>query len=193
MITETINHQLHINWVFKCCNQTDCFSATDCINGTIYNYTDIPQPEMNFTTFWSLANKWRRLLDLEQKFVPMQSVLTIYNNSRVYINLDGCVNTLKGECVTFLQTHGRDGANQTAQSRFPCFYKKVRIPKLSGIDMSRIDLSGIDYEIISVGIFLFMSRTYKWQVIWPMYKNLLGHWPVPFSMGLVVSRRRRYS
>lgn len=59
-------------------------------------------------------------------FLPQQSVLTIYNMSRLYINLEGCVNTLRGECSDFLQTHGRDGDNNTAQSRFQCYYNKVR-------------------------------------------------------------------
>lgn len=60
------------------------------------------------------------------RFLPRQSSLTIYNSSRLYINLEGCVNTLRGECVNFIQTHGRDGDNNTAQSRFLCFYNKVR-------------------------------------------------------------------
>lgn len=80
---------------------------------------------MTFKQFWNLTGKWKYILDPTNKIVPMQSALTIYNNSRLYINLDGCVNTLKGECVDFLQTHGRDGKNQTAQSRFPCYYNKV--------------------------------------------------------------------
>lgn len=85
---------------------------------------------MNFTTFWSLQNKWSTLVDPQQEFLPMQSVLTIYNSSNLYINLEGCVNTLKGECREFLQTHGSDGSNQTAQSRFTCFYHKVSFVNL---------------------------------------------------------------
>ncbi|XP_071054771.1 uncharacterized protein [Onthophagus taurus] len=99
-------------------------NASDCINGTIYNAIDVPKPSMNFTTFWNLQKKWRESLDPEQNFIPMQSHLTIYNSSHLYINLDGCVNTLKGECRQFLHTHGKDGRNQTAQSRFHCFHNK---------------------------------------------------------------------
>lgn len=106
---------------------TDC-SATDCINGTLLNETVIPEKFMNFTTYWSLVENSTQLLDAEQRFLPMQHVLTIYNYSRLYINLEGCVNTLKGECKEFLNTHGIDGDNQTAQSRFTCFYNKVIIP-----------------------------------------------------------------
>lgn len=80
---------------------------------------------MNFTTFWKTSHKWRNVVDYNQKFLPMQHNLTIYNDSHLYINLEGCVNTLKGECKQFHVTHGRDGRNQTAQSRFPCYYNKV--------------------------------------------------------------------
>lgn len=82
---------------------------------------------MTFRQFWNLTGKWREVLDKTNQFVPAQSNLTIYNNSRLYINLEGCVNTLKGECMDFLQSHGGDGKNQTAQSRYPCFYNKVAI------------------------------------------------------------------
>lgn len=80
---------------------------------------------MNFTVFWKLSTQWQQLLDPEQKYLPMQKALTIYNASHLFINLEGCVNTLRGECKQFLATHGRDGRNQTAQSRFTCFYNKV--------------------------------------------------------------------
>ncbi|GJQ67123.1 hypothetical protein Trydic_g21986 [Trypoxylus dichotomus] len=123
---------------------TTAINGTDCINGTIYNLTDIPKPSMNFTTFWSLHNKWREVLDPHQNFVPMQSHITIYNNSHLYINLDGCVNTLRGECRQFLQSHGKDGRNQTAQSRFHCFYNK----ETSSLVVARYDLNKTWKELI---------------------------------------------
>lgn len=99
-------------------------NATDCLNGTLYDKDVIPPVSTNFTTFWDLTNKFRELLDKNQSFVPKQSILTIYNHSRLFINLDGCVNTLRGECKAFLLSNGNDGRNQTAQSRFPCFYNQ---------------------------------------------------------------------
>ncbi|KAJ8933025.1 hypothetical protein NQ314_014265 [Rhamnusium bicolor] len=103
-------------------NQT--IHATDCINGTIYETRILPRPYVTFRQFWNLTGKHRNVVDPINQYVPAQSALTIYNHSRLFINLDGCVNTLKGECFEFLQTHGRDGRNQTAQSRYPCFYNK---------------------------------------------------------------------
>jgi hypothetical protein len=81
---------------------------------------------MNFTTLWTLYANKSDPLDRAQRFLPMQSELTIYKSARLHINLDACVNTLRGECKEFFATHGRDGRNKTAQSRFPCYYDKVR-------------------------------------------------------------------
>ncbi|KAF5303222.1 hypothetical protein FQR65_LT08302 [Abscondita terminalis] len=125
-------------------NEEDTLNLTDCINGTIFNYTDIPKPDINFTTFWGLSNKYIRYIDVSQRFLPMQSNITIYNTSYLYINLDGCVNTLKGECKDFLHTHGRDGRNQTAASRFPCFYKKND----SSMVLARHDLDKTWHDLV---------------------------------------------
>ncbi|XP_072402877.1 uncharacterized protein Teh4 [Diabrotica undecimpunctata] len=103
---------------------TQIIHSTDCINGTIYDLETIPKPFITFKQFWNLTGKHRNVVDEKNEFVPEQSSLLIYNASRLFINLDGCVNTLRGECSDFLQTHGRDGRNQTAISRYSCFYNK---------------------------------------------------------------------
>lgn len=109
---------------------------------------------MNFTQFWKIYNDSSNVIDPTDKYVvnfnrtrvhcitsqmpklrafghfrflPKQSSLTIYNTSQLYINLEGCVNTLRGECMEFLHSHGRDGDNNTAQSRYSCFYNKVSL------------------------------------------------------------------
>lgn len=109
---------------------------------------------MNFTTFWSLHDKWRQVLDPKQSFIPMQSQITIYNNSHLYINLDGCVNTLRGECRQFLHSHGKDGRNQTSQSRFHCFYNKVNYnhyPYHNKVEMRiSFQTSGGGWETLSI-------------------------------------------
>lgn len=99
--------------------------AVDCINGTVLDKSKMPTLFINFTTFWSIFEASDRLLDETNTFVPAQSSLTVYNSSRLYINQQGCVNTLRNECRDFGNTHGIAGDNHTAQSRFPCFYTKV--------------------------------------------------------------------
>lgn len=101
------------------------FIAYDCLNGTLLqDPTVVPEPYTNFTTFWKIYENSTVILDHTQKYLPKQSSLTIYNTTKLFINLEGCVNTLKGECKEFLFTHGQDGRKNTAQSRYECFYKK---------------------------------------------------------------------
>ena len=98
----------------------------DCVNGTLLKEIPLPQSTINFTSFLNIYEKSLQYpVDPTNIYVPAQRSLTIYNSSRLYINFEGCVNTLKGECKDFLATHGRDGDNQTAQSRYPCYYNKV--------------------------------------------------------------------
>jgi hypothetical protein len=40
----------------------------------------------------------------------------------LFMNHEGCVNTLEEECKTFYAELGRDGRNQSFPSRFPCYY-----------------------------------------------------------------------
>ncbi|XP_015594490.1 uncharacterized protein LOC107267381 isoform X2 [Cephus cinctus] len=97
----------------------------DCVNGTLLEDKAVTKPFINFTTFLSLYEKsLAHPVDPTDVYVPSQNSLTIYNSSRLYINLEGCVNTLRGECRDFLVSHGRDGDNQTAQSRYPCYYNR---------------------------------------------------------------------
>lgn len=80
---------------------------------------------MNFTQFWAIYENSTHAVDPEQKFLPNQANLTIYSWKKLFINLEGCVNTLKGECKDFVARYGNDGDNNTAQSRYQCYYNKV--------------------------------------------------------------------
>ncbi|XP_037025396.1 uncharacterized protein LOC119066835 [Bradysia coprophila] len=102
----------------------DKLRATDCLNGTLLKQSELPHPYMNFTQFWKIYENSNEVLDPNEIFLPKQSSVTIYNTSKLFINLEGCVNTLRGECNEFVAMYGRDGDNNTAQSRFRCFYNK---------------------------------------------------------------------
>ncbi|XP_066592390.1 uncharacterized protein Teh4 [Prorops nasuta] len=119
----------------------------DCVNGTLIHESDvkIPRPFTNFTNFLKIYEKsLKNPVDLNNVYIPAQRSLTIYNTSRLYINLEGCVNTLRGECREFLQTHGRDGDNHTAQSRYLCYYKKND----SSFVLARFDLKKTKTELL---------------------------------------------
>lgn len=122
----------------------DIRSTEDCVNGTLLKKIPVPEPSINFTSFLKIYEKSLQYpVDPTNVYVPAQQSLTIYNSSRLYINLERCVNTLKGECKLFQLTHGRDGDNQTAQSRYPCYYNKVR--HFLSKDLANVcELSGFD-------------------------------------------------
>lgn len=85
----------------------------------------MPPYVMNFTQFWKIYAESTVPVDPEQRFVPNQHNLTIYKSKKLYINLEGCVNTLRGECKEFHARYGSDGDNNTAVSRYQCYYHKV--------------------------------------------------------------------
>lgn len=120
------------------------FIAYDCLNGTLLETTVVPEPFTNFTTFWKIYENSTTILDPTQKYLPKQSTLTIYNTTKLFINLEGCVNTLRGECKEFLFTHGQDGSKNTAQSRFQCYYHKQH----SNFVVARFDLQKTWRELL---------------------------------------------
>ncbi|XP_076658051.1 tipE homolog 4 phospholipid transfer protein isoform X1 [Halictus rubicundus] len=135
--------------------------AEDCVNGTLLKEIPVPEPHINFTSFLNIYEKSLQYpFDTTNVYMPAQRSLTIYNSSRLYINLEGCVNTLKGECKDFLTSHGRDGDNQTAQSRYPCYYNKNN----SYFVVARFDLNKTRTElliavIVPSGLFVMSLTT----------------------------------
>lgn len=122
------NNSLIVNCAsVKIINNGDGLKADDCLNGTILNASNFTQPFINFTQFWHLYDRSRNEIDPTQRFLPHQDSLTIYQSKRLYINVEGCVNTLRGECVQFVANYGRSGNNNTAPSRYQCYYNKVGI------------------------------------------------------------------
>merc|ERR1712062_75956 len=87
-------------------NGTDFIRAYDCINGTELPENMLGQSRINLTT---LQNAY-------------EDEIMIFNQSRLRINFEGCVNTLQEECTHFYEDHGHDGRNNSANSRYPCYY-----------------------------------------------------------------------
>ncbi|XP_014209479.1 uncharacterized protein LOC106640092 [Copidosoma floridanum] len=99
--------------------------AVDCINGSVLEknlLTDLT----NFTYLSYLNVFATKPLDETRRVTPPEADLIIANESRLMINLEGCVNTLRDECKAFLQEYGKDGSDHNARARFPCFYAENR-------------------------------------------------------------------
>lgn len=98
--------------------------ATDCINGTVVDKQTLSDVS-NFTFLHSLTilNETRSMQ--EREIAPLEIDLLIANDSRLMINLEGCVNTLREECKQFIKEYGKDGADHNARARFPCYYSEA--------------------------------------------------------------------
>lgn len=110
----------------------DRMEAVDCINGSILEKNQL-EDLTNFT-YLSYLHVANTILIPEIAKTDLE--LTISNESRLMINLEGCVNTLIDECKEFLKDYGRDGSDHNARARFPCFYA----PTKKEIVVARFDM-----------------------------------------------------
>lgn len=97
--------------------------ASDCINGTLLEKGSLGETT-NFTYLSNISNFESTPLDEMGNITPFEYKLIISNESKLLINLEGCVNTLRGECLDFFKTYGRDGSDHNARARFPCFFSE---------------------------------------------------------------------
>lgn len=99
-------------------NSSSGIEAIDCVNGSLLE-KDVLSDLTNFTY---LSYLHYAVAKPDKKITPMEMDLTISNDSKLMINLEGCVNTLKDECRDFYRFYGKDGSDHNARARFPCFY-----------------------------------------------------------------------
>eukprot|EP00090_Calanus_glacialis_P002363 TRINITY_DN11756_c0_g1_i1.p1 TRINITY_DN11756_c0_g1~~TRINITY_DN11756_c0_g1_i1.p1 ORF type:complete len:463 (+),score=131.42 TRINITY_DN11756_c0_g1_i1:108-1496(+) len=105
--------------------------GSDCINGTKMPNTFFEE-YTNFTHLMKVfhGEGWKHKLDMPDRtselprgtHIPFDTDIKIYNKTMLYINHEGCVNTLQYECDQFYKIHGQDSRNQSSPSRFPCYY-----------------------------------------------------------------------
>ena len=100
--------------------------ADDCVNGTLMPASYLPAKEANYSAIHGLFSAFGRRFPLDRssdatKF-PFENDIAIYNRTKLLINTEACVNTLRYECTDFHLDHRNDGRNYTARDRFPCFY-----------------------------------------------------------------------
>lgn len=109
--------------------------AVDCVNGSLLA-NNILSDLTNFTYLSYLSIYNTVPLDERRRVAPPESDLLLANESRLLINLEGCVNTLRDECKEFLRIYGRDGKDHNARARFACFYA----PEKTDVVVARFDL-----------------------------------------------------
>lgn len=117
--------------------------ATDCINGTLLDKSALTDLT-NFTYLSHLSVFNPVPLDETRVVAPPEQDLVIANESRLMINLEGCVNTLRDECRDFLRDYGQDGSDHNARARFPCFYAE----QSTDMVVARFDLEATYREFL---------------------------------------------
>lgn len=122
--------------------------AVDCVNGSLLA-NNILSDLTNFTYLSYLSVFNTIPLDESRKVAPPEVDLLLANESRLLINLEGCVNTLRDECKEFLRVYGKDGTDHNARARFPCYYATNNME----IVVARFDLATIEKQFV-VAFFL---------------------------------------
>lgn len=101
--------------------ETNSMISRDCVNGSWF--------EDNYhggqTNYSHLIKDYSILREDESSRaseIAYEFDITIYNRTRLKINIDGCVNTLSEECMAFYYDYGKDGRNYTSRAVYPCYY-----------------------------------------------------------------------
>lgn len=95
--------------------------AIDCVNGSLLPNNILG--DLTNNSYLHYVYIYGTVpLDETRKVAPPETDLVIANESKLLINLEGCVNTLRDECKEFIRTYGKDGTDHNARARFPCFY-----------------------------------------------------------------------
>jgi hypothetical protein len=103
-------------------NTSEGLEAHDCVNGSVL----INSPLGDMANFTYLSYLHYAEATYIPQIAPLESDLTISNDSKLMINLEGCVNTLRDECRFFFKEYAKDGSDHNARARFPCFYSLLK-------------------------------------------------------------------
>lgn len=125
-------------------NTSTGIEAFDCINGSVLANNILG----DLTNFTYLSYLHVAVAKQVKTIAPIDYELTIANESRLMINLEGCVNTLRDECRDFLREYGKDGTDHNARARFPCFYA----PNNVDVVVSRFDLETVYKQFLVASI-----------------------------------------
>ncbi len=93
----------------------------DCVNGTWFP-EKFNGGKTNFSDLMGKYGAMREDPDFRASEISYERDIVIFNQTKLKINIEGCVNTLAEECKAFYKDYGRDGRNYTARAVYPCYY-----------------------------------------------------------------------
>jgi hypothetical protein len=102
-------------------NTPEGLEGSDCVNGSVLTSRTLE----DYTNFTYLSYLHYAEATPVPQIATLDADLTISNDSKLMINLEGCVNTLRDECKDFFRTYAKDGSDHNARARFTCFYSEL--------------------------------------------------------------------
>jgi len=93
----------------------------DCVNGT-WMPDDFNGGLTNYSYMSLEYSRLREDPTYRAPEISYEEDITIFNQTKLQINIQGCVNSLSEECTDFYKTYGRDGRNYTARAIYECYY-----------------------------------------------------------------------
>lgn len=135
------------------------YIAKDCINGTLMPREMMPK-KVNYTKLLELFTSeegYQYRLDSDNYTnIPFDIHITIYNETKLKMNHEGCSNTLSEKCTHFHREFGKDGRNYTSPSRFPCYYTPNHGDFVAAnLDLEYSNLIFLVMLIVPLVIFIF--------------------------------------
>jgi len=101
--------------------ETNSIVTRDCVNGT-WLPDNFNGGTANYSYMSLEYGRLREDPDFRVEEISYEQDITIFNRTKLKINIEGCVNTLSEECKAFYEKYGRDGQNYTARAIYPCYY-----------------------------------------------------------------------
>lgn len=93
----------------------------DCVNGTWFS-SSFNGGKTNYTYMMAEYSRLREDPAHRADEIAFEPDITIFNQTKLKFNIEGCSNTLSEECKAFYNEYGRDGRNYTARAIYPCYY-----------------------------------------------------------------------
>jgi len=93
----------------------------DCVNGTWFP-NDFNGGSTNYSFLTRELARRRELAEYREETISYEPDITIFNKTKLKINIEGCKNNLNKSCTAFYENYGGDGRNHTARAVYECFF-----------------------------------------------------------------------
>jgi len=164
--------------------------GSDCTNGTWLHDMDKTNYSYLTKVYAEMRENRDRFIKMkvedQESLIPLEEDITIFNHTRILKNMEGCVNTLSMECMSFYRKYGKDGANYTSPVSYDCFYDPEN-PEFVVVDFSpnRSKMFLVFWALLPLCVIVF-SCTYICVCSKLMYTGEDGHMRI-FIMGRSVT------